>query len=304
MGERNPSDFLTQYKSISNKLKKRFLRKPNASEPSDQFATLAAQCERCDLPQYAGLSWLAVAKCESSLGHVNEEATALVKAGRLYIQAENKNVIGCEEHLQAGISSLSQAERLWGDENPLTAALCLETGNTLKNISPHSACGHYAKACSLLSDSPPLQLLALGKLASTKISIGDYHGALQVFTDMVSTINKISSHPLVGVYNDVLVRCEISRILLILLLRPSPQKISPDLAKLIEKYTWIGEPDYKTTSWLGEELFFLLQSLVMASQCQELEAINEIESDLWKYFSNEQKDLLQAIIDDMRNSEK
>lgn len=66
-------------------------------------ATLAAQCERCDLPQYAGLSWLAVAKCESSLGHVNEEASALVKAGRLYIQAENKNVIGCEEHLQVCI---------------------------------------------------------------------------------------------------------------------------------------------------------------------------------------------------------
>lgn len=42
----------------------------------------------------------------------------------------------------------------------------------------------------------------------------------------------------------------------------------------------------------------------MASQCEELEAINELESDLWKYFSNEQKDLLLAIIDDMKNSER
>ncbi|KAK9496700.1 hypothetical protein O3M35_013064 [Rhynocoris fuscipes] len=304
MGDKTPSDFITQYKSISNKLKKKFLRKANASEPSDQFATLAAQCERCDLPQYAALSWLAVAKCESSLGHINEEATALIRAGRLFIQAENKNVVGCEEHLQGGISCLGQAENLLNNENSSAGPLCLETGNTLKHIAPHSAICHYTKACSHFADSPALQLLALGNLASTKISVGDYHGALQLFTDMVSIVNKISNQPLLGVYNDVLIRCEISRVLLILLLRPSPQKISPDLAKLIEKYTWIGEPDYKTVSWLGEELFFLLQSLVMASQCQELEAINVLETDSWKYFSNEQKDLLQAIIDDMKNSEK
>uniref|UniRef100_A0A0K8SLE3 Uncharacterized protein n=1 Tax=Lygus hesperus TaxID=30085 RepID=A0A0K8SLE3_LYGHE len=93
------SDFLTQYKNISNKLKKRFLRKPNAAEPSDQFASLAAQCERFDLPQYAGLSWRAVSRCEAAQGHSNEEAVALMKAGQLYLLANKKSLFGGEEHV-------------------------------------------------------------------------------------------------------------------------------------------------------------------------------------------------------------
>lgn len=245
------SDFLTQYKAISNKLKKRFLRKPNTTEPSDQFASLAAQCERSDLPQYAALSWLAVAKCEASLAHKNEEAVALQKAGRLFLEAERKNVIGCNEHIQSGIFCLNQVEELWGDDNPMTGALCFETGSALETISPHHAVTFFEKSASLLSHSPALHLHALGKLASAKITVGDYHGAMSLFTDMVSTVYKITASPF-GVYKDILVRCEISRVLLILLLQPTPQKISPDLAKFVEKYTWIGEPDPKTVSWLGD----------------------------------------------------
>ncbi|XP_014241290.1 factor VIII intron 22 protein isoform X2 [Cimex lectularius] len=303
MSVRTPSDFLTQYKSISNKLKKKFLRKPNASEPSDQFASLAAQCERFDLPQYAALSWLAVAKCESSLEHPNEEATALVKAGRLFLQADSRNIIGCDEHLQGAVSCLRQAEKLWGPDNALSVSLCLEMGETLRKSSPHIAIMYLSRACDLLQHSPPMLLNAQGKLASVKISAGDYHGALSVFTDMVGTVQKITLSPF-GVYTDVLVRCEISRVLLILLLRPTPQTISPELAKLVEKYTWVSAPDQKTKSLLSEELFFLLQSLVMACQCQELDAIIELESDLWKYFCNEQKELLECIVEEMNNSEK
>jgi hypothetical protein len=55
---------------------------------------------------------------------------------------------------------------------------------------------------------------------------------------------------------------------------------------------------------LGEELFFLLQSLVMACQSQDTDAISELEGDLWKYFSNEQRDMLRIVIDNMNNVEK
>ena len=59
-----------------------------------------------------------------------------------------------------------------------------------------------------------------------------------------------------------------------------------------------------TASLLGEELFFLLQSLVMACQSQDAEALSGLEGDLWKYLSNEQRDMLRIVIDNMNNIEK
>ena len=41
-------EFLTEYRNISNKLKKRFLRRPNVSEASDQFRQLGKRLEDGD----------------------------------------------------------------------------------------------------------------------------------------------------------------------------------------------------------------------------------------------------------------
>ncbi|XP_014294031.1 40-kDa huntingtin-associated protein [Halyomorpha halys] len=300
MTDRSSSDLLTQYKAISNKLKKKFSRKTNVSEPNDQFA---AQCEKSELPQYAALNWLTVAKNEASLGHTNEEAVALLKAGRLFLEAERKNIIGCDENLKGALTCFNQVEKLWGDENPLTGALCLEVGTAMEAIDPHRAVLYFEKAVLLMNHCPHLHLQALKKLSSAKVATGDFHGALTTFTAIVNVVNKITSSPF-GVYKDILLRCEISRVLLILILQPTPQNIPLDLQKFIEKYTWIGEPDTVTVSWIGEELFFLLQSLVMACQCQDLEAVHDLENDLWRYFSNEQKGMLNSIIQIMENSEK
>lgn len=66
---------------------------------------LALQCEREELPQYAGLCWIAAARCESSLGNASGEAWDLVRAGRQFLRAEicGKN-LGCPspggEHVQ------------------------------------------------------------------------------------------------------------------------------------------------------------------------------------------------------------
>ena len=49
---------------------------------------LALQCERDEVPQYAGLCWTAAARCENSLGNVSGEAWNLLRAGRQYLKAE------------------------------------------------------------------------------------------------------------------------------------------------------------------------------------------------------------------------
>ena len=55
-------EYLTEYRNISNKLKKRFLRRPNVSEASEQFRGLAKRLEDNEEPQYAAYCHLATGK--------------------------------------------------------------------------------------------------------------------------------------------------------------------------------------------------------------------------------------------------
>jgi hypothetical protein len=45
----------------------------------------------------------------------------------------------------------------------------------------------------------------------------------------------------------------------------------------------------------GDEML-LLQSLVLACQSRDYEALLELESELWPFFDTEQKELLQKLI--------
>ena len=104
------SEFLPEFKGIHNKLKKRFLRKPNVSEASEQFSKLGKKMHSRDEPQYEGLCHLAVARCERSLGNASGKSEALLVAARSFLKAElATRSIGCpslEEHFQAAIQAL------------------------------------------------------------------------------------------------------------------------------------------------------------------------------------------------------
>ncbi|XP_022187715.1 40-kDa huntingtin-associated protein [Nilaparvata lugens] len=287
-------DFLVRYKNISNKLKKRFLRKPNVSEPSDQFGALGMECERGGVVQYAGLCQLAVARCEKELGNSSNAAWALRTAGRHFLIADSPPFIEpVSDRFEGALGSFSEASRLWQSdvEVPLSAGLSLETGAALDH-DPHQAVTHYAKAASLLSSCPPQQLPALCQLLSCRIKAGDYEGALNTANDLAAAVDSSTSVPF-GLYSDILLRCEITRVLLVLLLRPPPSCLSPVLSTLLEKYTWQNQPPVK---WLDEQLFLLLQSLVLACQAQDHEALCETEGQLWNLLDNEQQHLLSCLI--------
>lgn len=49
---------------------RRFLRKPNVAEASEEFHALSLRCERMQNFEFAGLCSLGVAKCEGSLGRL------------------------------------------------------------------------------------------------------------------------------------------------------------------------------------------------------------------------------------------
>lgn len=64
--------------------------------------------------------------------------------------------------------------------------------------------------------------------------------SLEAFTEIS---NLISNSPRNGARSDTLLHCEIAQVLLLLILRPAPQKLTAELANLLEKYTWGDSSD-------------------------------------------------------------
>ncbi|XP_053979137.1 40-kDa huntingtin-associated protein-like [Hylaeus anthracinus] len=289
-------DFLTKYHSISNKLKKRFLRKPNVAEASDHFGALATECEQKELWQYAGLCSLAAARCQGTLENVFPELNFLIKAGREFLVADKKDKdIGCpsigQENTQAAISCFGHALARCQNQpgfNTMSAGLALELALALD--STPAGIQQLRKAIDIFPTAK-----AINTLVSYHINQGDYVSALQILNEFVEFIETYINTGARGNYSVILHRCEVTRVLLLLILQPSPQRLAPSLAQVLEKYAWIEETANNDFNMSENELL-LLQSLVLASQSHDYQALLELEGELWPYLDAEQKELLHKLI--------
>lgn len=172
-------DVLGQYRAIASKLKRRFLKKPNVSEASDQFGSLAKELKRQDCPQYAGFCSLAKARCENTLSNATGEVEALTEAARLFLEAEKNCVeLRCpafEEHLTEAIHLFNQAIKTHCAQgnSALGACLCLEIGDALRHMNrPHEAMVHYQHAAELQHQNPIDAIQSMTLVASCKIETG------------------------------------------------------------------------------------------------------------------------------------
>lgn len=172
-------DVLGQYRTISSKLKRRFLKKPNVSEASGQFGSLAKELKRQDCPQYAGFCSLAKARCENTLSNAAGEIEALTEAARLFLEAEKSCLeLKCpsfEEHLTEAIHLYNQAIKTQCAQgnSALGACLCVEIGDALRHMNrPHEAMVHYQHAAELQHQNPIDALRSMTLVASCKIDTG------------------------------------------------------------------------------------------------------------------------------------
>ncbi|XP_046572881.1 40-kDa huntingtin-associated protein-like [Haliotis rubra] len=304
------NDVLSKYRAVTNKLRKRFLKKPNVSEGSEQFASLAKSLQQQECPQYAGFCCLAQARCEHTLANAPGEAQALTQAARSFLEAElfNRSLKypGFEEHLTAAINCYGHAIRVHIENKQvaLAASLCLELGNVLMRLNKQvEAMGHFQRAAELQSQSPLDCLDALEMVAIAKIDTKDYEGSLAVLTEMAYLAQErggssATGKP-IGAYCDILSRCEVTRVLLLMLLQPTPQRIRPEHAQTLEKYAWETTEDNFTVQYLGEDLFLLLQSVVMACQSHDLGCLQALQTDLWPYLNTEQNQILHLVIQEL-----
>lgn len=318
-------DFLTRYRLVSSKLRKRFLRKPNVSEASEQFAALARELRAQESLPYAAWCQLAVARCAQSLGHPAGEAAALAEAARLWLRHERElrlrqgPGLGLSEYLPAAHGCVAFAARLHVDmgQPALAAGLWLELGNELRSAGEASqAVPAFLRASDLLAAGHlPLEALhGLRDVASCLLLSRDYDGALAVLTQAQqlaqagggpstnapsssSSSSSGGAPALPGAFLDHLLHCEVTRVLLLLLLQPPPSKLLPEHAQTLEKYSW--EALDASSGYVPPELFLLLQSAVMACQEKDLESLKVLQKELWLLLSAEQNNLLHLVVQEM-----
>ncbi|KAL1498182.1 hypothetical protein ABEB36_009019 [Hypothenemus hampei] len=288
---------LDQYRNITGKLKKRFLRKPNETEALEAFTNLSLQCESQDLPQYAALTWTARARCEGTLGNTVNESSCLLRAARHFLRAAHENIeIGCisipTEYLQAGLACYSHVSTRCSQDSSIPQGLNLEIVNYMQEIGQLEAVKAYLdNAVEQSQNQPDSQVYCLNLLAAHFITIGDYVSALQIYEKIKELLIDL---PINGYRCELLLESEVNSVFLLLILRPNPQNI---LAKVLEKYTWGGQNDPIVLACrMSDELFILMQSIVTICQSLDPSSLNHIESEFWPFLSILQKDLLRTLV--------
>lgn len=294
-------EFLTEYRTISNKLKKRFLRRPNVSEASDHFRQLAKRLEDGEEPQYAALCYLATGRCEQTVGNGAGEVEAITQAARSFLKAEMeiqslKNP-SFEEHLVAAISSYLQAAKLQEEAGRprLAAGLFLEVGDALKHLHrPAEALPYYQKAADLQASSILDLINAKMQVAECYISTPDHHNALLVLSE-VATVAE--DHDPCELYTEIMANIEVLRVLLLLIIQPSMHNTSPHLLQVLDKYKWESDEDCDPCPILPTETSLLLQSVVMSVQVDDTEALLHLEDQLHPLLTDQQKKLLRVLVE-------
>ncbi|XP_050078240.1 40-kDa huntingtin-associated protein [Anopheles maculipalpis] len=291
------SDLIYQYKTTCNKLKKiqRVLIKrfgPSVSEVSEEFGTLANSFNEAFLPEYAAKCYIGQSKCEKLIGNDVGEVDALLRAARSFRAAHDK-----QERMRAtnishayhegAFRCYTQALSRLPDKSVIGAAIIRE----LKEINPNvELTSDFSSPCHRIWD---LEQSAEGNLAAR-----DYVAAFEKLSEIYDDVIERKCESL---YQDVMKRIEVSRLLLLCLLQ-LPPSVRYD-HKFIEKYSTIGEGTSQRESSPGqaklpEDLVFLLQSLVVSCQAKDVESLISVRDELCQRqdLTQSQQTLLKEVV--------
>jgi tetratricopeptide (TPR) repeat protein len=176
----NPNeDFLGAYREVTGKLKKRFLRKPNASQASEELSALGRRLNEQGAHSYAAFFSQTAARCEKEAGNEQREAEALTEAARRFLttvrKAKRLKTLHLQEDLVSAIQCYRNAVELYvaQEQKALAAALDLEIADVLTVELERSseAVSFYEEAVDLLCQNSAELLHAMGKLATCYLTL-------------------------------------------------------------------------------------------------------------------------------------
>ncbi|XP_034949600.1 40-kDa huntingtin-associated protein [Chelonus insularis] len=287
-------EFLVKYHNINSKLKKRFMRNPNVNEACEQFISLSIECEQKKAWQYAALCYLAISRCYHQLGNTGTAIIYSLRAGKFFLRAHKQNnKFGCpsigSENIEAACNSLISVSKQLQDEQKFDVNVAGSIFHLAISLGSTSAgCYLLKKSINIFST-----VRAIDTLISFYIKQGDYITALNTVIELMELIETICVST--DYYRNLLRKAEINKVLLLLTLQPTIHRLPSNYFEMISKYKSIDD-NSGTNTYLNENEYLLLQSLVLVCQSRDEQAILNLESELWQFIDADQKDLLRILV--------
>lgn len=250
-------------------------------------------------PKYAAMCYSAMAKCDRMIGDAGGEAEAWASAGRQFIEAED--VLFSARHasywesLEAGthcfIMAIEAQEK--HKHNVMAASFCLEIAHKLKYFEKfHQALGFFRRASELQAKLPECRLQTLSQVASCKIRLREYDGALAVFAKITA-----ESRGGKGPFALLCKRTEESQLFLLLMLQIPRRNLRAEHVAVLEKYSkYILDPDAITPD-MDADKYILLQSLILACAKKCFKEMEVIQPQLWELLEPEQQHLFKLLME-------
>jgi hypothetical protein len=104
---------------------------------------------------------------------------------------------------------------------------------------------------------------------------------------------------LFGPFADIMRQCEISVILLVLILKPLGYNTNPKsmYAGVFDKYRkWDPLRVQSPVSYISDDLFMLLNAVILTAESRDVEGLRELQKDIWLHLSSEQNDLMNKLL--------
>ncbi|XP_072945247.1 40-kDa huntingtin-associated protein-like [Epargyreus clarus] len=288
------ASFNEQYMNINTKLKKRFMRKPNISEATNEFIALAIQCEHSEQPAFAGQTYIGAAKCEASAGNFLGEAEQYVAAARQFMKAEKKFAAlklysPNRENLEAAIGCYMQALSKYPEKSPIRTSILMELASELVALNHKFEALEYCKQALDLVGDETMKLMYMRNLVNLYIDCEEYDDALKLANKLCDTISNIPE----GILSEI----QVTRILLCLLVEPDDENKPESLKKLIDE---ILSDDDNDELPFNTDLRLKLQSIIISNMMADQPALIDIASDIKPHLTMQQKDLLETLTTDHR----
>ncbi|KAJ2945385.1 hypothetical protein O0L34_g188 [Tuta absoluta] len=289
------SSFHEQYMAINTKLKKRFMRKPNVSEATNEFIGLAIQCENAEQPAFAGHCYVGAAKCEASVGNFLGEAEHYVAAARQFMKEEKKLKTlklysPDRENLEAAIGCYLQALPKYPETSPLRTAILMELADHLIFLGhKKEALSYFEQALELVEDKFR-RLMQTRNLLNLQIDCDQFDSALE-------TANKMcEEHP--NIPENILSEVQISRILLTLYVKPVDEDKPVSLKQLFADM--MTNDDNSNALPFNKDLQLKLQSVVLCCTTADIPSLISISADLRQHLTIHQTNLLDVLLKEKR----
>ncbi|CAH2043134.1 unnamed protein product, partial [Iphiclides podalirius] len=289
------ASFDEQYININTKLKKRFMRKPNVSEATNEFVGLAIQCEHSEQPAFAGQTYVGAAKCEALAGNYLGEADQYLAAARQFIKAEQKLLAlrfysPDRENLEAAIGCYMQALSKYPEKSLIRTSILMELANNLLSLNHKlEAVAYCEQALDTVRDSA-MKLMYSRNLLNLLIDCGKFDTAFHLANTIYDSNTSIPE--------EVLSEIQLSRVLLALLVEPDEGSKPESLKQLFTNLMNDVECDAIP---FNTDLRLKLQSIIICNANSDLQSLISVAVDTKQFLTTQQAEMLQALISEERN---